>query len=250
MSSPKAVLITGASSGLGLALACEYARRGVRVAMVARGKTALEKATSGIRGKGGVAVPIVADVTVIADVQRAVAEAHEALGGLDMVVANAGIGAPKHATELTVADVAEVVDVNVRGAFVTLVAALPIFLEQKRGHLVGISSVAGRRGLPRAGAYSASKAALSTFLETLRHDLVGTGVRVTDVQPGFVDTPATANAKSRPFLVGADEAAKAIVSALKRGPAVFAFPSTVSAAVTASHALPDAVVRFLAKRSS
>ncbi len=245
---PKTVFITGASSGIGRALAIEYARKGVRVAIVARRKKELDEVASTVGAKGGVAVPIVADVADAASVESALAEANDALGGLDMVIANAGAGCTTHATKLTVADVLRVVDVNVRGAFVTLVAALPYLLDRKRGHLVGVSSLAGRRGLPHAGPYSASKAALSTFLETLRLDLAGTGVRVTDVQPGFVDTDMSRATPTRPFLWTAEKAAKEIVSELRHAPAVYAFPLPLSAVVSASRLLPDGVVSYVAGR--
>lgn len=243
---PKTVFLTGASSGIGRAMAFEYARKGVRVALVARRKPELDDAAQQIRSRGGVAVPIVADMADVAQIESALAQANEELGGLDMVIANAGTGSPKHATKLTVADVVRVVDLNVRGAFVTLVAALPYLLERKRGHLVGVSSLAGRRGLPQSGPYSASKAALSTFLETLRLDLAGTGVRVTDVQPGFVDTAMSRATATRPFLWTAEKAAKKIVAELKHGPAVYAFPLPVSAAITASRMLPDGLVSYFA----
>lgn len=245
---PKTVFITGASSGIGRAIALEYARKGVRVALVARRKSELDEAAARIRAKGGVAVPIVADMEDVAQIEAALAQANEELGGLDMVIANAGTGSPGHATKLTVADVVRVVDVNVRGAFVTLVAALPYLLERKRGHLVGVSSLAGRRGLPQSGPYSASKAALSTFLETLRLDLAGTGVRVTDVQPGFVDTAMSRATATRPFLWTAEKAAKCIVDELKHAPAVYAFPRTVTAAIEASKVLPDGLVSFLTNK--
>jgi NADP-dependent 3-hydroxy acid dehydrogenase YdfG len=243
---PKTVFLTGASSGIGRALALAYAKKGVRVALVARRKAELEGVAAEIRALGGMAVPIVADVAKVHDIEEALREANDALGGLDMVIANAGVGSPKHATRLTVAEVVKVVDVNVRGAFVTLVAALPYLLERKRGHLVGVSSLAGRRGLPQTGPYSASKAALTTFLETLRLDLAGSGVRVTDVQPGFVDTEMSRATATRPFLWTAERAASHIVEELRSAPAVVAFPRPLGAAITASRALPDGWVSYLA----
>jgi NAD(P)-dependent dehydrogenase (short-subunit alcohol dehydrogenase family) len=107
----------------------------------------------------------------------------------------------------------------------TLHAAIPIFLAHQGGHLVGITSLAGRRGLPHAGPYSASKAALSAFLETLRIDLAEAHIKVTDVQPGFVDTPMTqAQKHPMPFLWNADRAARYITRKLASAPPVIAFP--------------------------
>ncbi len=247
--SPKTVLVTGASSGIGRSLAIEYASRGARVALVARRRDALDEVTRTIRGRGGVAVPIVADMADTAANEAAVKHAHDELHSLEMVIANAGMGSVGHASRLTVADVSRVIDLNVRGAFVTLVAAIPFLLAQKRGHLVGVSSLAGRRGLPRTGAYSASKAALSTFLQTLRMDLAPRGIDVTDIQPGFVDTALSAGAKNRPFLWSAEKAARRIAEQLERAPAVYAFPLPVSALVSLSGALPDAWVSWVARRN-
>jgi NAD(P)-dependent dehydrogenase (short-subunit alcohol dehydrogenase family) len=117
------------------------------------------------------------------------------------------------------------IDVNVRGAIAPLVAAIPIMLVQKHGQLVGVSSLAGRRALPTAAAYNASKAALSTFLETLRIDLDPSGILVTDVQPGFVDTPIVAdNAFPMPFMWSPEKAARVVADRLERAPRILAFP--------------------------
>jgi NAD(P)-dependent dehydrogenase (short-subunit alcohol dehydrogenase family) len=98
-------------------------------------------------------------------------------------------------------------------------------MAQKSGQLVGISSLAGRRGLPQTATYSATKAALSTFLESLRMDLAPAGIRVTDVQPGFVHTPATADAKNpMPFKWPVEKAARVIARRLERAPAIISFP--------------------------
>ena len=142
------------------------------------------------------------------------------MGSLDMVIANAGVGTSGDARSLGWADVEEVLAVNVAGALATLVEAIPLMLAQERGHLVTVSSLAGRRGLPRAGAYGASKAALSAFAETLRLNLSASGIRVTDVRPGFIDTPATRGAgHPMPMKWPVDRAARAIVRALGRQPA-------------------------------
>jgi short-subunit dehydrogenase len=156
-----------------------------------------------------------------------------------MVIANAGIGATGHASTLRWEDVAQVLDVNVRGAIATLLAAVPIMLAAQRGHLVGISSLAGRRGLPQAAAYSASKAALSTFLESMRMDLARANIRVTDVQPGFVATPATdKNKHPMPFKWTAEKAARVVASRLERAPAMIAFPWPLTLLTALSRHLP------------
>jgi NAD(P)-dependent dehydrogenase (short-subunit alcohol dehydrogenase family) len=222
---PGTLLITGASSGIGRALALEYARGGTKLALCARREADLEETARSARELGGSALSIPLDVTDVDAVAEAVKRADRELGGLDMVIANAGRGDTKLSTRLTWGDVGPVLDVNVSGAMATLVAAIPVFLAQKHGHLVGVSSLAGSRGLPTSAAYSASKAALSVFLESLRIDLAPTGIRVTDVQPGFVATPINENAKHpMPFRWPVEKATAHIARRLESAPPVVAFP--------------------------
>jgi NADP-dependent 3-hydroxy acid dehydrogenase YdfG len=162
---PRTALVTGATSGIGRALCLELASRGAHVALAARREGELERAVHDIESRGGRALPLVLDVTDAAAVEDAVKRADRELGSLDLVVANAGDGTTGHASTLRWEDVARVIDVNMKGAMATLVAAIPVMLAQQGGHLVGVSSLAGRRGLPQSGAYGASKAALSTFLD-------------------------------------------------------------------------------------
>ncbi len=239
MSKPRTVLITGASSGIGRALAIEYGSRGAHVALVARREAELAAVAGAIGARGGRATSIVCDVGDGPAVFDAVKRADATLGGLDMVIANAGLGSGGHASTLDWEKTAKLLDVNVRGAFATLCAAVPVFLAQQRGHLVGVSSLAGKRGLPTSGAYSASKAALSTFLETLRIDLRASGIRVTDVQPGFVATPINPSGnRGKPMLWTADKAARVIATRLERAPAVVAFPWPLVLATSFGRLLP------------
>jgi len=222
---PRTVFITGASSGLGKALSLELAAQGAFVAVAARRLPLLEDVASDIRARGGRALAIALDVRDRGAVREALHRASGEMGSLDMVIANAGVGTSGDARSLGWADVEEVLAVNVAGALATLVEAIPLMLAQERGHLVTVSSLAGRRGLPRAGAYGASKAALSAFAETLRLDLSASGIRVTDVRPGFIDTPATRGAgHPMPMKWPVDRAARAIVRALGRQPRVITFP--------------------------
>jgi NADP-dependent 3-hydroxy acid dehydrogenase YdfG len=222
---PRTVLITGASSGIGRALALEYAARGARLALAARRADELERTLALAREKGGDGVVLPLDVTDVAAVNDAVARAARDLGSLDLVIANAGFGGQTPAATLTWEQVGPMLRTNIEGAMATLVAAVPILVAQKSGQLVGISSLAGKRGLPQAATYSATKAALSAFLEGLRLDLAPVGIRVTDVQPGFVHTPGTANAKNpMPFVWPVEKAARVIARRLERAPAIISFP--------------------------
>lgn len=244
----RTALITGASSGIGRALALELARRGWYVALSARRADELEKAAEEIRQAGGRALVLPCDVGEPEAAAEVVRRADRELGALDMVVANAGVGQYGHASQLTWNDVEPQIRINIAGALATLTAAIPIMLAQQKGHLVGVSSLAGKRGLPRSAAYCAAKAALSTFLESVRIDLGPAGIRVTDVQPGFVATPMTEGAKhSRPLEWTSEKAASVIARRLERGPAVIAFPWPLAFVSSLGRIMPtwlyDAITR-------
>lgn len=239
---PKTVLVTGASSGIGRALAVEYARRGAHVMASARRQSELVALCEEITGSGGKASFEVCDVTDPQAAAALVRKAERDLGGLDLVISNAGVGGSTHSSRLDVEAVSRMIDVNVRGAIAPLVAAIPIMLGQQSGQLVGVSSLAGRRALPASAVYNATKAALSTFLEGLRIDLDPSGVKVTDVQPGFVETEMTAKNKfPMPFLWNAEKAARHIADRLERAPRIIAFPLPMDVLTRVSRHLPYAV---------
>lgn len=254
---PKTVFITGASGGIGRALALEYAKKGAQVALAARRLPELEAVAREVRGLGATANVYVLDVSDRDAVVDVVRRAEHDLGSLDMVIANAGVGGKDtlgHASTLEWSTVSRVINVNVLGALATLMAAVPIMMAQQRGHLVGVSSLAGKRGLPSFGAYSASKAALSAFLETLRIDLARAGIRVTDVQPGFVETSMLdRSVHPAPFAWTAEKAARVIVRRLERAPATIAFPWPLAALSSFSRSLPpwiyDPIARSAARRA-
>jgi len=248
---PKTVLITGASSGIGRELALEYARRGSHVMAVARREKELDQLVSDITAAGGRGSRLVCDVADAQAAHDVVAKAAEELGSLDMVIANAGVGGAQHASRTKLEDITKSLAVNVTGAMATLVGAIPIMLHQKSGHLVGVTSLAGRRVLPSGAIYSAGKAALSVFLEGLRIDLTEAGLRVTDVQPGFVDTPMTqANKHPQPFKWEAPKAARYIADQLESAPRIVAFPFPLTFLSRLGQILPYGVYKTITKRSS
>ena len=239
---PKTVLITGASSGIGRALALEYAKGGAKVALVARRRELLDAVAEEVRALGGEPLVLPADVTKSETVHKAVCDAIVAFGGLDLVIANAGVGGTKHVKDTSWAFSEQMIDANVNGAIATLLAAVPHMVSRGSGQLVGVSSIAGLRALPNSAVYSASKAALSTFLEATRIDLRSSGVKVTDIQPGFVTTPATdKNNFKMPFKWPVEKAARVIVKRLQRAPSVIAFPWPLVTALRIARLLPDAV---------
>lgn len=234
MSRIQHALITGASSGIGQALARELANRGARLDLCARRLDRLESLAADLRARGAEVHVESIDVRDPDAVRRFVREADgRSASGLDLVIANAGVGRAAPAAELSFEEIDETLGVNVRGAFATLHAGLEVCLPRGRGTLCGISSLASLGGMPGSGAYAASKAALSTFLQTLRLDLRGTGVRVVDVQPGFVVSEMTGGGTEHPVfrsrsMVATEEAARRIVDGVQGGRAVVSFPRSES----------------------
>jgi NADP-dependent 3-hydroxy acid dehydrogenase YdfG len=243
----ESVFITGASSGLGRGLALHYARLGATVHAAARRKEMLDTLQAEA-GEGRI-VPVELDVQDRKALVAAVRAAEAAHGGaLDLVVANAGIGRPTPGTKIDVEWVARLLDVNATSACATIAAALPAMVARKRGHVVGVSSLAAYRGLPGNAAYCASKAALSVFLESLRVDLRGTGVAVTAIYPGFVKTELTAKNKfPMPFLMELDDAVRAMARGIEARRAAVTFPAPMAAMASGMSALPRFLYDALAK---
>ena len=243
-------LITGASSGIGEALGERLADEGLEVILTARRQEELERIAADIRDAGGRARVEPLDVSDAASTTHLLTRVDDELGGVDLVVANAGVGREVWSGKLTWADCETIIAVNVAGAVATLTALLPRMVERGRGHLVGVSSLAGYRGLPKNAAYSASKAFLSTFLESVRVDVGQAGVAVTDVRPGFVETPMTAkNTAPMPWLVSADRAADAIFKGIRRKDAVVAFPWQLASVMRTTTVMPASVWDLAIRRA-
>ena len=213
---PKSVVISGASSGIGLALARHYLEGGATVAAFARRGELLQNLAAEFPGKVHCYALDVRDGPAI---QRAAVDFMSRAGIPDIVIANAGV------SRGTLTEYAEdeevfqnIMDINVLGMVKTFQPFHAAMREARRGTLVGISSVAGFRGLPGSGAYSASKAAATTYLESLRVELHGSGVKVVTICPGYVKTPMTdVNAYPMPFILKADIAAHRIARVIGQG---------------------------------
>jgi NAD(P)-dependent dehydrogenase (short-subunit alcohol dehydrogenase family) len=219
------VFITGASSGIGAALARHYAKAGANVGLFARRQAELDALVVSLPDAARTA-RWAGDVRDAAALAAAVAAFIDRFGVPDIVIANAGV------SRGTLTDFAEdaatfraILETNVLGLVHSFQPCLAPMREVRRGVLVGIASVAGFRGLPGAGAYSASKAAAISYLESLRVELVGSGVSVVTICPGYVATPMTAgNPYRMPFLVSADAGARLIARAIERRRRHFVFP--------------------------
>jgi short-subunit dehydrogenase len=210
---PLKVFITGASSGIGAALARHYAGSGAILGLAARHKAPLQTLADSLSSEACVYALDVTDSAALAAAARDFVARH---GIPDIVIANAGIssGTRSHLAA-DIAVLSKIMQINVVGLAATLQPFIAAMRERGSGTLVGIASVAGFRGLAGAGAYSASKSAAITWLEALRLELHGSGVNVVTVCPGFVATPLTAaNRNPMPFLLQAPEAARRIARAI------------------------------------
>lgn len=211
--SPK-VIITGASSGIGRALALEYARRGATLGLIARRRELLDRLAASVPVRSYV---YAADVREANALTRAARDFVSHAGCPDIVIANAGISAG------TLTDAAEdnrvfeeILATNITGMMLTFQPFLEEMKVRRTGTLVGIASIAGFRGLPGASGYSASKAAAISYLEGLRVELRGSGISVVTICPGYIATPMTAkNPYAMPFLMKADVAAKKMADAIE-----------------------------------
>jgi NAD(P)-dependent dehydrogenase (short-subunit alcohol dehydrogenase family) len=156
------------------------------------------------------------DVRNVEHTPTVLARCAEALGGLDIVVANAGVALASPAGKGHFEQARTVIEVNVIGAMATADAAIGLFREQGHGHLVGVSSVAGVRGMRNQGAYCASKAALSRYLEAVRIEAAPHNIAVTDLAPGFIDTDLNRGMPSRPFVISAEKGTRIMADLIER----------------------------------
>lgn len=237
----RTALITGASGGIGRGMAAWFARRGVKVFGAARRLEELEALARELQGQGEF-IPVRLDVADARATLETLRSIDDACGGLDLVVANAAVALETPGDAPSWDAVERILDVNVRGAAATLTAVADRMASRGRGHLVGMSSLGGGRGVPRHNTYSASKAFLTNFLEGLRIELAPRGVQVTTIHPGFVRTPGTAgNTFKMPFLLEVDDAAERIGRAIVRGSAEFSFPWQTALMAKLVRMLPNAL---------
>ena len=238
----RVVWLTGASSGIGAAVARELARRGAVLALTARRQEALESLRRELAASGQQVGVYAGDVCDLVAMKSIVSQIEATLGPLDIVIANAGICKYGDPLKFDSADYLEVLETNFAGALHTIEAALPGMLGRKCGHLVGVASLAGYRGLPRAAAYGASKSALIHFLESIRFHLQRVGISVSIVNPGFVKTPMTdQNDFPMPFLISPERAAIYLCDGIARGRKEISFPPPFNWLLKLMRVLPYAL---------
>lgn len=219
--------------------------------LVARRAEALSEIADSVRAAGSQALVLPADVRDADSLRKAATRLQADMGPIDVLIANAGIGPTRDASGLDPAEVSDVININVVGAVNSVAAVMPQMLARGQGQLVAISSLAAYRGLPKSAAYCASKAALSSFFESLRLDLEPKGVAVTIIHPGFIKTPLTAGREAQmPFLMELDDAVKKIVRAIEKRKKSYAFPWQLATIVRAGMIMPIWMYDRISRKNS
>ena len=248
--SGKLVWLTGASAGIGESVARELAGRGAILALTARRPDPLNQLVAELTSKGHRAYGFRGDVTSTEDMTRVVREIEAQLGTPDIVIANAGTHIPSDPIQFNGAEYLSIMDTNFGGMIKTIEAVIGSMVRRKSGHIVGVSSMAGYRGLPTSAAYSASKAAVTTFLESCRFHLEEVGISVSIVHPGFVRTPLTdKNTFSMPFLMEAPAAAKVMCDGIANKRKEISFPFPFNWIMRCIRVLPYPLFEILARKS-
>jgi len=248
----KVVFLTGASSGIGEALAMAMANRGAALGLLARREELLKELAGKCERNGGRARYFAVDVTDAQAVAKAAESLRNEFGKIDILIANAGIGGNNSETRnLNPEAVAQVININLLGAVNAVSAVLPAMLDNKSGQLVAVSSLAGFRGLPKSAAYSASKAGMTAFFESVRLDVQSKGVAVTIIQPGFIKTPLTSGRASKmPFLMELEDSIPLFLKAIERRVKFAAFPWQLASIVRLSRIFPAWLYDRIAERAS
>ena len=212
----KSVLITGATRGLGRGLAQQFASRGYSLVLTGRNVNELEALATELEGSPGTIIVRELDVTDFDNVETVIQHCAQDIGGLEIVVANAGFAAVTPAGEGKLAEIRKTIDVNLTGAIATAEAAIKLFRQQGYGQLVGISSFAAVRGMKQQGAYCATKSGFSAYLQSVGCDTFDEPITVTDLAPGYIDTDLNRSLASRPFLVSAEKGTRIMVDLIER----------------------------------
>jgi short-subunit dehydrogenase len=247
----KVIFLTGASSGIGEALALAMAKRGATLGLVARREELLREVAEKCEQNGGKTRYFAVDVTDAKAVAEAAKSLRNEFGKIDVLIANAGVGGNNSETRnFNHEAVAKVININLLGAVNAVSAVLPSMLENKSGQLVAVSSLAGFRGLPKSAAYSASKAGMTAFFESVRLDVRKSGVAVTIIQPGFIKTPLTSGRENKmPFIMELDDSIPLFLRAIEKRKKFAAFPWQLASLARAGKFSPSWLYDKIAGRA-
>jgi short-subunit dehydrogenase len=245
----KTVLLTGASSGIGLALSRQLAKEKVNLALLARRENILRQLADELKDSGSVILPVKCDVSNKDETARAYREIQARFGHVDVAIFNSGLSHRADVDDFRVDIAREIFDVNVFGLLNFAGELLPDFIKRKEGVIVGVSSLADCRGLPKNRFYSASKAAVTALLESLRVELKEHDIKVITVKPGFVKTPMTeGDLYPKPFLMTPEKAAAIIIKGIKKEKSLIQFPLPIVLGSKLLKAMPGFLYERLAAR--
>jgi short-subunit dehydrogenase len=243
------VWLTGASQGIGRAVALELADRGAVTVLTARNEEHLEELRTAVETRGGKAMVKPGDVTDLDRMRQIGAEIEAELGAVDILIANAGTHLESAPESFDSTGYLELMRINYGGMLHCVEAVVDGMIERRSGRIVGVASLAGYRGVPKAAAYSASKGAVINFLQSMRFHLADHNVGVTIVNPGFVRTPLTdRNDFHMPFLMEADRAARVMCDGIARGRAELSFPFPFSTTIALMRIIPHPIYNRIMAR--
>jgi short-subunit dehydrogenase len=244
--SNKNILLTGASSGIGFQLTKDLAKERANLALLARRKNILDDLAEELKLSDTKIITIQCDVTSKESVKTAFDFVKDEFGNIDIAILNSGGSHRMSVEDFNSESIKDVFEVNIIGLVNCLNEIIPYFIKRKSGLIVGVSSLAESRGFPRSAAYSASKAAASAFLESIRIELKKYNVKVITVKPGFVKTPMTdKNEFEMPFLMNVEKASKIILNGIKKEKRIIQFPLPIVLGSKILKFLPDALFDYL-----
>ena len=242
------ILLTGASSGIGYQLAKDLCNEGAQLALLSRRVDLLESLTGELNKKTKVNY-YKCDVTIKSEVQETISKIKNDFGKIDIAILNSGVGFRSSVLEYKFDAAEKTFNTNVLGAVYCIEQLLPEFISEKRGVIVGVSSLGDGKGFPKSGFYSASKAALTILLESLRVELKKYNVKVITVKPGFVKTPMTdKNEFEMPFLMDVQKGSRIIIDGLKKDKRIIEFPWQTTIGAKILRMMPTKWFEYLASK--
>jgi short-subunit dehydrogenase len=245
----KSILLTGASSGIGYAVAKKLANNNCKIAILSRSIDKLKNFASEYSTDNNFILPVRCDVSKKEDVYTAFNIVIEKFGEIDMAILNAATSHRLEIENFSSEKVEEILSVNLTGNFYFLEKLIPYFIKKRSGMIVGISSLADTRGFPRSGIYNGSKAAFSLLLESIRIELHNYGIKVITVRPGFVKTAMTdKNEFYMPLLMKADKAADIIIRGIKKEKRSIQFPLLLAIGTKIIGLMPDSMFEYFTRK--
>lgn len=242
----KNIIITGASSGIGYQLAKDFAKEGANLALLARRKNILDDFTEELKSFPSKIITAHCDVTSKESVKTALDFVKKEFDSIDIFIYSSGTSYRMSVEEFDSNRIEETINVNLMGMIYFLNEIIPDYIQRQSGCIVGISSLSEVRGFPRSAAYASSKAAVSTFLESIRIELKRYQVKVITIKPGFVRTPMTEkNEFHMPFFMEIEKASKIILNGIQKEKSIIQFPLPTVIGTKLLKFLPDKIFDFL-----